>query len=928
MSTHPLTLIVNGEPRTVLAADNVMLADLLREQLDLTGTKKGCEEGVCGACTVLVDGEPMPSCLVPARDVEGREVTTIEGIARNGELHALQKSFVHLGGIQCGFCTPGMVLSALALIRKHPDPTDAQIQEALGGNLCRCTGYVRIAEAVRRWKEFEPGRTSPATEKTGSLAVVGLGVPKKDAHDKVTGQARYTADLKRPGMLHGRVVTSTRPHARVVAIDVSKARALPGVKDIITRADVPDVPYGVSPARYDETIFPEVVRHIGDKIAAVAAVDDETARRAADLIEVKYEDLPAVFDPFEAMKDGAPRIHERGAGNINTRVEQNFGDVEKAFAESDLVVDETFVGNRGHQTPMEPHAAVAEWDGDGHLTVWTANQVPHYVQHQLHRVLGLPKGKIRVIKPHMGGGFGGKAEATIAEFAAAILSKRTGRPVKIVFDRADMFRHGRGRHQQWIRMRIGFRKDGTLTAVHSTSHLDGGAYTSYGIIATYYAGCMLTMPYRVPNFRFDGIRVTTNLPAGGAQRGHGCPQPRFAFESVMDIAAARLGLDPAELRIRNAVESGEKTVNDLQITSCRFRECVERARRISGWDAKRGKLPRGRGIGMAGGAFISGAGYPIYRSDFPHSSAVVKLSEDGTIATLYTGAPDIGQGSDTVLAQIAAEALGIRYDDVRVISADTDLTPWDLGAYASRLTLMAGNAVKGAAESARAPVHAVAAEALGVPAGELEGRDGAIFVRSDPLRTIPFAEAANRAFSRRGPIVGTGAYSPPKLGGTFKGAAVGPSPAYSFCAQVAEVSVDLETGLVRVETFYDVHDCGTVVNPVTLHGQVEGALVMGIGEALLEHVVTEKGKVLNPNLHEYRVPTIAEMPRIVSEVIDSTDPAGPYGAKEVGEGASLPVIGAIANAVADAIGVRITTLPITPEKVLEALKGSRGTVVE
>lgn len=919
MSEHLLRFILNGQPRSAAAKDNVTLLVFLRDTLQMTGTKCGCGEGDCGACTVLLDGVPVNSCLVFAAEVEGRQVTTIEGLAKNGELHPLQKSFVESGAIQCGFCTPGMLLSAKALLDANPDPSEEEIARGLAGNLCRCTGYVRILDAVRRTAHPELPRKEEAGESADETAVVGKSLPKKDAPAKATGAAVYTGDIRLPGMLRGKILGSPHPHAKILSMDTREAEALPGVFAVITAKDVPDVMYGVSPARYDEHVLAvDRVRHVGDEVAAVAAVDEETAERALSLIRVEYEVLPAVFDPAEAMEEGAPQLHEKYPRNVNTEIHQSFGDVVKAFAEADLVREDLFQGQRAMQSPMEPHVSLAKVEPDGAITIWTANQAPHYVQHQLSRVLGVPMSRIRTIKPAMGGGFGGKAEATSLDFCSVLLSRKTGRPVLMEYSRRETYLHGRGRHAQTIRLKTGVKKDGTLLAVHADILLDGGAYTSFGIITAYYSGVLLTTPYKLPNFRFDGRRAYTNLPACGAMRGNGTPQPRFAFESQLDLIARDLGMDPLELRKKNALEPDTMTVNDLKITSCEFKQCLDLVEEKSGWKAKRGKLPFGKGIGAACGTFISGAGYPIYRSEFPHSSALVRLSEDGRTATVLTGAPDIGQGSDTVLCQMAAQELGLRYDEVAIISSDSAVTPTDLGAYASRITYMSGNAVQAAAADAKRQVVEAVAEAWGVPAESITSTHGTLR-GPNAGQAMDIREAIAQAFSRKGPIVGKGEYAPPKLGGAFKGAAIGTSPAYSFCAQVAQVEVDVETGKVTVTDFWDAHDCGTVINPMALHGQVEGCLVMGVGESLFEEVVHKDGRIVNPNLHDYLTPTAMDAPRIHSLIANSYDPGGPFGAKEVGEGASLPVMGAVANAVADAIGVRITDLPITPEKVLRAL---------
>ncbi|KKM12511.1 carbon monoxide dehydrogenase [Clostridiales bacterium PH28_bin88] len=755
-------------------------------------------------------------------------------------------------------------------------------------------------------------------------SVIGRNVPKIDGRAKVTGQAKYTGDLKFPNMLAGKILTSPHAHARIISIDTSEAEKLPGVKAVITHKDVPSLKYGISPARWDENIFCiDKVRFVGDKVAAVAALDEETVYRALKLIKVEYEVLPAVFDPMEALGEGAPQVHDEYPRNINTEIHQHFGDVEKAFAEAFHVRTDRFIGQRTYQCPIEPHSAISIWEG-GKLTVYTSTQSPHYFQYYIARQFGLPMGDVRVIKTYVGGGFGGKLEPTGLEFAGAVLSRITGRPVKMFYDRHEMFAHNRGRHRQVMEITSGVDRDGRLLGVHANFIMDGGAYTSLGIATAYYAGAMLTLTYDFENYKFDMVRVYTNLPACGAQRGHGAPQPRYAFECHLDNVAKDLGIDPLEIRLRNARKPNTVTPNEFKVNSCELTACIQKAREISRWDDKKGKLPKGRGIGIAAGSFVSGAGYPIYRTNLPHAAAIIKVHEDGSAATLYTGATDIGQGSDTVLCQMAAEAMGFTYENMKIVAADTETTPHDFGAYASRQTLMSGAAVKQAGEEVKAQILEMAGIMMSRDPGDLDCRKGIIFMKSNPENTRTFAEVAREYFVRKGPLVGRGAYTPPKLGGAFKGAPVGTSPAYSFAAQVSEVEVDEETGEIKVREVWDVHDCGTVINPALLHGQVHGALFMGMGEAIWEEVHFDaNGKILNPNLSEYRMPTALDMPRISSELVKSYEPAGPWGVKEVGEGATIPTMGCYANAIYDAMGVRVYSLPLSYEKVWRALKEKR-----
>ncbi len=1033
------TITVNGALHTVAVEPYETLLDVLRDKLRMTGTKKACNVGDCGACTVLVDGEPQNSCLLLAAEMEGREITTIEGLVNyaGGDAHAtqtgrdagatgatrltpLQKSFVHEGGIQCGFCTPGMVLTATALLEKNPQPSTEQIKDALAGNLCRCTGYTGILRAVQRCENYRDDGTCaeerhegtearrhegehrppagdgehgpPARATVAENSAVGVSIPRVDAADKVTGRATYTADIYLPNMLYGKILGSPIAHGKVKRIDTSKAAALPGVVAILTGADVPDTMHGVSPARYDEHVLAKgsagvppalpKVRHVGDPVAAVAAVDERTAEHALTLIDVEYEELPAVFDPQAAIADEAPLLHDNYARNVCTHVAQHFGDVEQAFAASHHVREESFVGNHIFQCPLEPHAAVAYWEHNGTLVLYTSTQVPHYVQYMMAHVLHIPLGQVRVIRPAVGGGFGGKAATTPLDLCAALLARRTGRPVKMVYSREEMFHYGRGRHKQHMKMKLGVDRDGRIKALQSEIYLDGGAYASFGVATAYYAGSMMPTLYHIPNYKYDGYRVVTNKPACGAMRGHGVPQPRFAFECLLNMVADDLGLDPIEIRRRNAMTPNTRTLNDMDVQSCELRATLDAVEARSGWKEKHHhrdtETQRNatssvvKGIGVASGGFVSGAGYAIYRgqvqlshekprehfqkkSIFPHANAIVKISEDGMAAVLLIGAAEIGQGSDTVLTQMCAASLGIPVSRVRIRSEDSDISPLDLGAYSSRVTLMAGHAVSRAGAAVVDKLRPYAAAMLGCDPAEVVALGGKLFagrtaleaqsaaaqtavavqskiqsrragtkskIDIDPSRSVPWEEAARKYFNDHGPLVGTGCYKPPDgLGGDYKGATVGTSPAYSFGTAVCEVAVDLETGKVKVERFTDYHDCGTPINPQMAHGQVEGAIVMSAGETIMEDVQFDaQGRILNPNLHGYPIMTIKDAPEILSGFVDSYEPNGPFGAKEIGEGSTLPVLGAVAHAIANATGVWIKDLPITPEKILKALR--------
>lgn len=761
-----------------------------------------------------------------------------------------------------------------------------------------------------------------------NYSYIGKSLPRNDGLEKVTGRARYTGDLKFPNMLYGKILRSPHAHARIINIDTSEAEKLPGVKCIITAKDVPATKYGLSPARWDETIFCiDKVRYVGDKVGAVAAIDEETAYKALKLIKVDYEVLPAVFDPFEARKEDAPQIFEEYPGNVNTEIHLHFGDVDKAFKDAYYVRTDRLDGQRTYHAFIENHCSIAYWEGDK-VTLYSSCQSVHYLQYYLSQVLDMKMGDIRVLKTYLGGGFGGKLDPTGNDFASIIMAKKTGRPVKMSYDQKETFYNGRGRHAQFMEFTTGVTKEGKILGVHGNIVMDGGAYTGLGVASAYYAGSLLTVLYDFDNYKFDCFRYVTNLPPNGAQRGHGQPQPRFAFESHLDHIAEDLGIDPIDIRVINARKPGTTTCNGYEVKSCMLKEANELARDISGWREKKDNLPAFSGIGVGNGGFVSGAGYSMYRNKLPHSTAMIKVMDDGTGAILYTGAVEIGQGSDTVLAQMAAEAMGFPYENIKVVAADTDLATHDFGAYASRQTLMSGWAVKRAGEKVKQQILETAADMMydrPVTAEELDCREGIVFLKEEPGVTKTFAEVASAYFIKKGPLVGTGSYHPGKLGGAHKGAAVGTSPAYSSATQVAEVKVDEETGEIHVINTWDVHDSGYVINPDLLHGQVHGAFYMGIGESIWEEVLfNDKGELLNGNFGEYRLPTALDMPPVNSIILDSYEPNGPWGVKEVGEGATTPTMGCISNAIYDAIGVRVSSLPISYEKVWRALKEKKG----
>jgi 4-hydroxybenzoyl-CoA reductase alpha subunit len=750
--------------------------------------------------------------------------------------------------------------------------------------------------------------------------IIGHPWPARvDGVGKITGTTQYADDLFLPRMLYGKLLRSPHAHANIVRIDTRQAAQLPGVLAVITGADLPH-PFSIMPVNQDEhALALEKVRYVGDPVAAVAAVDEETAEAALHLIEVEYAPQRAIMSIDDALAYPEDRIHSYNrVGNVHRVVSLEFGEVEAGFAAADYIREDTFFFQGNTHIPMEQHAAVAHCTPDGKVTLWSATQTPHYVHRALAAVLGMPASRIRVIATPVGGGFGGKSDPFSHEFCAVKLAMLTGRPVKICLTREEVFYAHRGRHPVLMWIRTGVRRHGAITAMHFKSFIDGGAYSSYGVATTYYTGALQTVTYNLPAYRFEGMRVFTNKPPCGPKRGHGTPQPRYALEVHLDKIAADLGISPVQIRRPHLVRPFSRTVNHLRITSCGLGECIDAVVKRSHFLDKVGRLPFGRGVGFACSSYISGAGLPIYWNDMPHSGVTLQVDRSGGVAVLC-GAIDIGQGSDSVLVYTVAEELGLHPSDIHLVTADTALTPVDLGSYSSRVTFMAGNAAIAAARKLRAQLFAVVAEALEVQADRLVAAAGRIFVADDPETGMPFAEAAQRTEARCGTLSASGSYKPPVLSGTYKGQGVGPSPAYSYTAAVVEVAVDADTGWITVHQVWIAHDIGKAINPYLVEGQIEGSVYMALGEVLMEEQVFRKGVHKIPSLLEYKSPTFLEMPRVETILIETLDPEGPYGAKEAGQGPLLPVIPAVANAVYDAIGVRIDEIPLTPDKVLRAL---------
>jgi 4-hydroxybenzoyl-CoA reductase subunit alpha len=773
-----------------------------------------------------------------------------------------------------------------------------------------------------------PSPPAPEPQKNGNgLRVIGVPRRRVDARAKVTGQTRYADDIFLPRMAHCKLLRSPHPHARIRKIEASRALSHPGVYLVLTGKDVP-IEYGILPVSQDEqALCVDHVRHVGDPVAAVIAREELTAFEALDLIDVDYEILATISNPEEALTTPEPRIHDYGEeGNIHKRVALDFGNVDEGFAEADEIFEDTFFYQGNTHLPIEQHASVAIKDPEGKLTIWTSTQTPHYLHRALAKVLQMPPAHIRVIATPNGGGFGGKSDPFNHEIVVSKAALILDRPVKICLTREEVFYCHRGRHPVLMKFKTGVKKDGTLTAMHLQTLIDGGAYGSYGVASTFYTGALQTTTYHIPRYRFQGCRTFTNKPPCGPKRGHGTVQPRFGQEVQLDKIAEKLKIDPAELRLRIVESPNAVTANFLRLSTINLAECIRRIVKSSGWNEKFRKLPEGRGVGLACSAYLTGAGLPIYWNKMPQSAVQLKVDRGGGV-TVFSGTSEIGQGSDDVLASIVAEVLGLDTFDIRTYTGDTDLGPVDLGSYSSRVTIMAGNAALQAAERAKSIIADAVAERLAIPKERLCFADKRVFDSAAPEKSFTFAEAVCLAEARFGTIGTVGSYTPPKSPALFKGGGVGPSPTYSYSAAIVEVAVNPVTGWITVPKIWIAHDIGRALNPTLVRGQVEGGVYMGLGEALMEeqefrrlpkklsHALVHKF----PSILEYKSPTSLDMPEVITELIEEPDPRGPFGAKEVGQGPLLPIMPAIANAVYDAVGVRIDEVPISPEKIVKAL---------
>jgi CO/xanthine dehydrogenase Mo-binding subunit/aerobic-type carbon monoxide dehydrogenase small subunit (CoxS/CutS family) len=941
-SSSEIRFVLNGRAVTLEVRPEALLLDVLRDRLQLKGAKRSCDMQVCGACTVLVDGAPVSACTYLAIEADGRELTTVEGLGHEDRLDPLQQAFIDAAAVQCGFCTAGMLLTAKALLAEDPAPSRERVSQSLRGNLCRCTGYRKIIDAIilggglcppssSEGASTAPSEASPSTRVARAepalgtampLRVVGKSVRRTDALEKVTGRARYLSDMEVPGMAHARVLRSPYPHARIVRVGVERARALPGVHAVLAGADLTWGEPFFGPALRDRPVLAlDVARYEGDPVVAVAAVDEATAAEALDLVEVEYEDLPAVMTIDEALAPGAPLVHTgeplaghfsdlaslraRPGTNICHQFDYRRGDPEAAFAEADVVVDDVYTFPRVQHYSMEPHGAIAEWDAEGGLTVSSSTQNPFSVRAELAALFGLPASRIRIAVPLLGGGFGGKTYAKLEPIAAA-LARASRRPVKLQASVDDAFRTVR-RCAARVRARLGFHRDGRLLALSCEADYDVGAYADIAPRVIQKGTYTASGPYRAAHVVLHSNAVYTNTTPGGAFRGFGVPQLAWAVESLMDVAAERLDRDPVDLRRQNLLAHGEAFAPGDTPVDGKLEESLDRVAEAIQWEAG---AAAGRAKGVA--AMMKASVAPSV------SEAIVRLHADGS-ASVLVSTVEMGQGARTVLAQIAAEVLAIPLERVSVVSPDTGMTPYDQTTSSSRSTTMVGRAVEEASADVVGQLVTIAAERLGVPPRDLRAEDGAIV---SALRRATYPELLDQHFGMRGgELIGRGVVAP----GRTRAPLGGSTPFWEVAMGGAEISLDAETGAISVEAYASVADVGRCINPQQCEAQDEGAVMQGIGHTLFEEMVYEGGALLNGNLVSYRVPRAEDVPpRLDSLFVENGDGAGPFGSKGVGEGSLIPVSPAIANALARLTGVRPTELPLSPERVWRALRDRKS----
>ena len=965
-SKSEITVTINQVRRTLLVEQDESLLDALREA-SYFSVKSGCDTGSCGVCTVLINGKPIRSCQTKALEVNGADITTIEGLSKDGELHPIQQAFIETGAIQCGYCTPAQILTVKAFLDRNSNPSEDEIRKALNGIICRCTGYVRGVAAVKRAAAYLRGETlTPYTHLEGELPkdanqtilpeafyrkekehlplpplvltpaemplkkVVGHTETKVDGSKLAQGKPVFAGDIHMDGMLYGALLTSPHAHANIRNIDVSRARALPGVKVVLTFKDLSRVKYATGgqsypqPLPYDQVSLDNVVRHVGDRVAVVAAESPEIAEKAISLIKVDYELLPAVIDPEDAMKPGAPMVHGEtdtegifdAKRNVVCHIEADYGDIDKGFSEADKVFEGEYRTPKQQHVHLEPHVCISYLDEDDRLVLRTSTQVPFHIRRMVAPLIGLPVKKIRVIKPRIGGGFGNKQEM-ILEDLCAHLTLKTRRPVKMVYTRTQEFTSSRSRHAMIVRYKIGVKGD-KVTSAYLNLIGDTGAYGCHALTVNMVGGFKGLTLYNPENIRFNCDVVYTNTPPAGAFRGYGAMQCEYGIEVLMEEIAEKLGLDVVEFKRKNWIKVGDamnlskklgegREGTEQSMLTSRLSECVDIGMKATDYRKKREEFrnQNGRyrkGIGFA--VSIHGSGI----ADLDMASATLKMNDDGSF-NLLIGATDIGTGSDTILGQIAAEELGVPLEDMIVYSSDTDFTPFDKGAYASSTTYITGGAVLKAAKMIKEQLLEQAAVMMELP--DTKGlilADRKVTAKDGRFVSLMDVGLSSLHMQNQHQIMATASHTSP----------MSPPPT---SAQFAEIMVDTETGEIKVERLLMLVDCGRVINPITAAGQVEGGMGQGLGFALTEEMLFDfNGQALNPSLVKYHVPKAMEMPVMDVIFIQTDEPSGPYGAKSVSEISIDGVAPAVTNALHNATGLWARELPLTPERVLQALK--------
>lgn len=950
MKKTQLTLTVNGQSHTLPSIPGETLADLLRKRLRLTGTKIGCNEAECGACTVIMDGEPVLSCSTPAERADGKKILTIEGLGMRG-LHPLQEAFITHGAVQCGFCIPGQIMTSHALLEKNPNPTSEDIRHALKDTICRCAGYPTIENAIlaaaQSIRSGQPVAGPDIPDSAFEGKIVGKLKARPDGVEKVTGSALYTDDLVFENMLFAAVKRAGVPHAFVRKIDAEKARQAPGVVAVMTAQDIPgENIHGLVTLDWPVMIgIDERVRYVGDAIAIVAAESQEAAKAAVELIEVEFDLQPVISSAVQAREEGQPQIHAKG--NLLKHIKVRKGDPEIGFAESDIVIEHTFHTPAHDHLFIEPECSIAVPEGE-RMLIYVGSQIPYQDRVQIARALGWEEKRVRILGQLMGGGFGGK-EDIAGQIHAALLANATGRPVKLLFDRRESLIVHPKRHATQIKVKLGAKKDGRLVAAKTELYGDTGAYASLGEKVLTRATTHSAGPYIIPHVHADCYAMYTNNPPAGAFRGFGVLQSAFAFETVMDMLAEQLGLNPVELRRQNALRvGGETSTGQIMRESVGLIECIDkveaemkRLMRLDNSELGESKLespnieariskpePRTPHIDPFKPRRVPGAEHLVrswgFAAGFKNTGlgggaddcagAEVELYEDGLFEARSSSA-ELGQGLVTVMRMIVAEELSVPAEQVRVLVMDTDLTPNGGPTTASRQTYVTGNASRLAARTLREAITATLAEKFDQPPDNIRFEGGKVRVNGHSL-TMKEVYSEMKAAGKEPRVLYD--YHAPAT--TPLGAPGDMHIAFSFAAQAAEVEVNTLTGEVRVARVIAANDVGHVINPLGLRGQIEGGVVMGVGHALLENFITKDGMVVTDRMSRYRVPSIVHTPEITPIVVEDPAADGPYGAKGVGEIVLIPTPPAITNAIYNAVGVRFDNLPVDQEKLLWAMR--------